>query len=59
MERDRGFIDLVHDFVTANLGKNYYISFDKLLSNKSYIANKSEEVGFFCSELIAAVYKDL
>ena len=49
VERDSRFISLVHDFVNANLGKNYFISFDKLLSNQSYIAKKTEEVGFFCS----------
>ena len=32
---------------------------NKLLSNRSFIAQSSEEVGFFCSELVAAIYKDL
>lgn len=45
--------------MTANLGKHYYISLDKLISNRSYIAKNDEEVGFFCSELIATIYKDL
>lgn len=43
----------------ANIGKQYYISIDKLWSNRSYLAQKPEEVGFFCSELVAALYKDL
>ena len=42
MERNSSFKDLVHEFVMANIGKNYYISFDKLLSNKSYIAKNKE-----------------
>ena len=59
VERDSNFDLLIHEFVKANLGKNYFISLDKLVSNRSFIGKKEEEVGFFCSELVAKVYKDL
>ena len=58
---DRGYIfaDLIHRFVLANIGKQYYISINKLMSTKSFLAQSPEETGFFCSELVATVYKDL
>lgn len=55
----------------ANIEKSYHISFAKLTAQQSMIHapsnvkknsmenKKSEEDGFFCSELVATLYKDL
>jgi hypothetical protein len=59
VKRGNAFNELIHEFVLANIGKNYYISINKLLTRRSYIPVSNEEVGFFCSELVAAIYKDL
>ena len=60
LSRDFDFIEEFHSFVMANMHRKYHISFDKLTSlNTSYVPQSKEDEGFFCSELVARVYKKL
>ncbi|CAD8116172.1 unnamed protein product [Paramecium sonneborni] len=64
IERDHKFLSTVQEFVTENIGKKYSLTPMKLLKQKSTVqdinkqANKEERT-FFCSELVAALYKKL
>ena len=48
-----------------NISKKYHLNLDKLFSNTSMLrvnepdGEEKEEHGYFCSELVATVYKDL
>ena len=43
----------------TNMHRKYHISFDKLTLNTSYIPQGKDDQGYFCSELVARVYKKL
>lgn len=70
MERTKEFNETVERFVMENLSKHYHISFAKIMAHQSVIRNQpqqpknlqqdeTDETGFFCSELVATVYKEL
>ena len=59
--RDNEFLDQLNSYVDAALGKSYYFStWDLLFSRrKDGELHKEEQESYFCSELIACVYKHM
>lgn len=55
-------IEIIENFVIKTLGKNFQLNLDKLLQFKSTLARTNEEEEsktYFCSELVARLYKEL
>lgn len=65
VRRTPEFNAIVEKFVMENISKKYHINLDKLMMNTSMLRAKDpdgeekEEHGYFCSELVASMYKDL
>ncbi|CAD8205583.1 unnamed protein product [Paramecium pentaurelia] len=64
IERDHTFLKTVQEFVNENMGKKYSLTPMKLLKQKSTVQDINKQVNkeertFFCSELVAALYKQL
>ncbi|CAD8048153.1 unnamed protein product [Paramecium sonneborni] len=60
--RNENFLQQIEKFVKENVGRQYNLSFTKLLQDKSTIItsqNQNEDPTYFCSQLIAKLYKQI
>ncbi|CAD8050282.1 unnamed protein product [Paramecium primaurelia] len=60
--RNVDFLLQIEKFVKENVGRQYQLSFTKLLQEKSTIItsqNQQEDPTYFCSQLIAKIYKQI
>lgn len=53
VERDENFNKIFKDFMAENVGKNYRLNVSALLGKED------NQEGFFCSELLAQLLKEL
>ncbi|CAD8141629.1 unnamed protein product [Paramecium octaurelia] len=62
LKRNVDFLLQIEKFVKENVGRQYQLSFTKLLQDKSTIVtpqNQQEDPTYFCSQLIAKIYKQI
>ena len=59
-------ISIIEEFIYKNINKQYFISIERLMIMRSVVHKPTEKEekevekqGFFCSELVAALYKKL
>jgi hypothetical protein len=57
--RDEEFFDKMEEFVRKSFGKKYGLTTKKLFEKKSIRIKPDEYPDFFCSELVAALFKYL
>ena len=59
MERSEAFMDLISEFVQRNMGRKYKFSIKKYLMGQGEVESHEDIKTYFCSSLVAKLYKNL